>query len=278
MSDIEKSKRIKNGLISISKLADFTRVTRDTLLHYDHIGLVEPQERGDNNYRYYTIEQIATVSMIRVLRESGLSLKEIQKYRTNRTPHSILELFSRRIEILNEEIESLVKAAKLLENYNRIISEVIDVDEKEIKTEMRGEEKIFLGPPNDYSGGRGVYDALLDFYLYCEEQGREFNLNYAAWGVFSEERLRRGDWVWPDRYYVSDPDAPDTKPAGLYAVGYSRGNYGDTDELYPRILRWIRENGLEICGPAYEEYPLNELCYLDDMNYLIRLMITVRKK
>ena len=277
MSDKEDATKTGSGLIPISRLADFTRVTRDTLLHYDRIGLVEPQERGDNNYRYYTIDQIALVNLIRTLKASGLSLSQIRQYRTNRSPQHIIEVFSDQIKNLNEDIKELTRSAKLLENYSRIISEALSVDEDVIKTEMREEESIFLGPPNDYSGGRGIYDALLDFYIYCEEQGREFDLNYAAWGTYSKERLKRGDWVWPDRYYVCAPEAPDMKPAGLYAVGYDRGGYGDTGNLYPRMLKWIEEHGFEICGTAYEEYPLNEIAITDPKQYLIRVSIPVSK-
>jgi effector-binding domain-containing protein len=44
------------------------------------------------------------------------------------------------------------------------------------------------------------------------------------------------------------------------------------------MIRYIDENGFEICGHAYEEYPLNEVAVTDNGNYLIRLLITVREK
>jgi effector-binding domain-containing protein len=96
--------------------------------------------------------------------------------------------------------------------------------------------------------------------------------------MFSEERIKRRDWVWPDRYYYLDSEGNAEKPAELYAIGYHRGGYGQTGELYERILRYIDENGFEICGPAFEEYPLNEICIKNENEYLIRVMITVRKK
>jgi hypothetical protein len=43
-------------------------------------------------------------------------------------------------------------------------------------------------------------------------------------------------------------------------------------------MDYIGKNGFEICGDAYEEYPLNELCVSDDENYMIRVMIAVREE
>jgi hypothetical protein len=80
------------------------------------------------------------------------------------------------------------------------------------------------------------------------------------------------------RYYFYNPRGHDARPAALYAVGYQRGGYGQTDKLYERLLDHIDRNGYEICGDAYEEYPLNEICVADDANYLIRVVITVREK
>jgi effector-binding domain-containing protein len=99
-----------------------------------------------------------------------------------------------------------------------------------------------------------------------------------VWALFSEKRIREGDWVFPDRYYFYSPNGQQKRPGGHYAVGYARGAYGQTDDLYKRLLAYIQQNGLEICGNVYEEYPLNEVCVSDDTNYLIRVLIPVRTK
>ena len=95
--------------------------------------------------------------------------------------------------------------------------------------------------------------------------------------MFSQERILRGDSHLPDRYYFYNPEGFDKRPAGLYAVGYTRGGYGMTGGLYGRMAKHIEAAGYEICGNAYEEYPLNEISVSDHKNFLIRVMIAVRK-
>lgn len=111
-----------------------------------------------------------------------------------------------------------------------------------------------------------------------QNQYPDLDLNYPVWGIFSEKRILQNDWKYPERYDFYNPEGYDEIPSDLHAVGYSRGGYGQTDELYKRLLNYIDENDFEICGNTYEEYPLNELNISDNNNYLIRVMITVRKK
>ncbi len=63
----------------------------------------------------------------------------------------------------------------------------------------------------------------------------------------------------------------------MFAVGHMRTGYGQATKLYNRMLEYIMQNGFEVCGDAYEEYPINELCTANDSDYLLRLMITVRE-
>ncbi len=122
-----------------------------------------------------------------------------------------------------------------------------------------------------------VKTSLLEFYQNVEERYLNVDLNYPAWGFFPEDHIKRGDWSMPKQYYFYNPGGRDKRPAAHYAIGYTRGGYGHHDALYRRLLEYIDRNGLEICGGAYEEYPLNGVSISDDENYLMRIMITVRK-
>jgi DNA-binding transcriptional MerR regulator len=274
-----KETRAKNGgLLSVGELARFSRVTRTALLYYEELGLVSSVKRGDNNYRYYSHHQIATTNLIMTLRELGVPLRKIVGVVRHRTPESIIDLFSEQSGYIDHNIERMLAAKKLLLTLKEIIEEGIVIDERKIELRHAGEESIFLGPQIDYSAGKSIEEATLDFYEYCNKADRDMDLNYPVWGMFSEERLKRQDWVGPDRFYFKMPDAPDRKPAGLYLTGYTRGNYGQSDGLYRRLTAHIEEHDLEICGPAYETYPLNEISIVDPDNYLMRISITVRRR
>jgi len=268
----------ESGLFSISDFAKFSRLTRDTLLHYDRIGILTPAMRGENNYRQYSGSQLAVVNVIRTLQQLGMTLNEIKKLKDVRTPELTNEVLGHQIEKIDKTIKDWIRARKLLLTIRKTINSTNSVDEDKMSIQFLPAEAIILGDLNDYSQGRSFYDTLLSFYRSISEKYPDLDLNYYVWGAFSEERIKKGDWIGADRFYFLNPEGHDRRPAALYAIGYMRGGYDQGDALYRRLVEYIDRNGFEICGDAYEEYPLNEVCIVDSSNYLMRVMITVREK
>lgn len=263
---------------SISEFAKFSLLSRDTLLHYDRIGLLQPAVRGKNNYRYYTGNQISVVTVIRTLQQLGMSLEEIKQLKDNRTPELAEKELERQIEKIDSRINDWIRARKLLLTLQKILQSVKNIDESSITVQFLPAEAIILGDLNDYSNGRTTLDTVYSFYTSIKQKYPNHDLNYFIGGVFSEKRIKSGDWIGADRFYLYNPEGYDRRPAALYAVGYMRCGYNAGEELYERIVDYINNNGFEICGGAYEECPLNEVFITEPENYLKRVMITVRER
>jgi len=269
-------KRDEN-VFSITDFAKFSRTTRDTLLYYDSIGLLSPDTRGKNHYRYYSARQLAIVNLIRTWQALGMSLTEIKQLKAHRTPERMDKTFEEQLALIDGKIDEWIRARKLLNVLKQTTRSALDIDEEGITVKRMPAEAIVLGDLNDYSHGRDDYDALASFYHAISQKFPNMDLNYSAWGYFTEARIVARDWVWPDRYYFNNPEGHDRKPAALYAIGYSRGGYGQTNGVYRRMLDYLNTNKLEICGPTFEEYPINEISVVDEKDYLMRVMITVRE-
>jgi len=265
-------------LFTVNEFALLSRTTRDTLIHYDKIGLLKPMARGENNYRRYSGGQLAVVNVIRTLQELGMSLEEIKGHKDNMTPALVNEILEQQNLKINQKIEEWIRAQKLLFSLRKTINSVLNVEEDQITIQFMPAEAIILGDLNDYSRGRNNFDALLSFYQAMHEKYPDLDLNYPVWGTLSESRIREGDRVWPDRFYFYNPEGHDKKAAALYAIGYTRCGYTQGGHLYKRMFEYIDDHGFEICGDAYEEYPLNEVCIIDNTNYLMRVMIAVRER
>jgi DNA-binding transcriptional MerR regulator len=251
------------------------------LHYYDKIGLLSPAARGDNSYRYYTIKQLAVCNMIRALQKIDVPLAEIKSLIDRRTPELTQEVLVRQIGDLSRKQMQLAQAQMLLHTMLRSINSGLKADEDVISVQFLPAERIILGGLNDYSGGRTDYDALYSFYqeMFDKEYPlNEYDICYPVWAVISQERLKSGRWEYPDRYYFFNPDGQELRPEGIYAVGHTRAGYGKGAHLYTKMFEYIESNGLEICGDAYEEYPLNEVGVTDASDYLMRLLITVREK
>jgi len=266
------------GLFSISEFAKFTLLTRDTLLHYDRIGLLQPATRGENNYRYYSEGQISIATLIRTLQRLGMSLEEIKDLKDRRTPELAEKEFERQLERVDKRIEEWIRARNLLLTLQKILLSVKNIDEIAITVQFMPAETIILGDLNDYSSGRTTLETVYSFYTDIHQRFPKLDLNCFAGAVFSENRIKNGDWIGADRYYIYHRDGIDRKPAALYAIGYVRCAYIEGKEVYGRLIEYIDRNGFEICGNAYEECLLNEIFISDPNNYLKRVMIEVREK
>jgi len=205
-----------------------------------------------------------------------MSLDEIRDLKNRRTPQLTNSILDEQVKKIDENIDYWVRARKLLRILQHMIASVEDADEDTITVKHLPAEAIILGELNDFSRERTFYDAFLSFYQDMIAKHPDLDLNYPVWAIYSEEKIRSGDFSHPDRFYFYNPEGYDKKPAGLYVIGYSRGGYGNTGDLYNRLLKFIDENKYEINGNIYEEYPLNEACVAEQDNYLIRIMISVR--
>lgn len=267
---------ITKCIFTVNEFAEFARTTRDTLKYYEKAGLLMPVSRGGNNYRQYSHSQLAVVNLIHTCQALGMPLAEIKNLVDHRSPDLIYELLESKIKDVDDKIEEWNQANKLLRVLRETIQSALHVDEDTVEIRFVPPQAITLGDQNDYSDDRDDYDALFSFYKSMKQKYPDMNMNYSVWGTFSEERIKRRDWRWPDRYYFNNPDGQDKRAAGFYAVGYKRGGYGQSSDLYLRLLDYIDEYGFVVSGPTYEEYPLNEICVADDSNYLMRVMIPVK--
>jgi len=206
-----------------------------------------------------------------------MSLDDINSLSDKRTPEHANLVFEKQIEEIDTKIKEWVNARKLLLTLQKAINSASYVDEREISVEFLPAEAIVLGNINDYSRERTDFDTLLSFYQDISKNYPGFDLNYPVWAAYSQEQLKQKQWHNPDRYYFYNPEGYDRRPAALYAIGYKRGGYGSNDDLFIRLENYIEKHSYEICGDAYEEYPINEICATNDSDYLVRIMITVRK-
>ena len=106
---------------TIQTLAKMTGTTVRTLHFYDEIGLLKPAFVGENGYRYYQDQQLATLQQILFYRKLGLNLKQIQEIFTHpqfdhaATLENQKKLVFKKISELKLQIKKIEQSLKLLE-------------------------------------------------------------------------------------------------------------------------------------------------------------------
>jgi DNA-binding transcriptional MerR regulator len=110
-------------LFKIGDIAKQTRVSVGTLRYYETLKLLQPIERGDNGYRYYSKETIQQVQFIKKAQSLGFSLEEIRQIlevRNHGEPPCALvkQLLAKKIEELEAQIEQMIAFKAELVGYH----------------------------------------------------------------------------------------------------------------------------------------------------------------
>lgn len=93
---------------SVGEAAEAAHTTRETLRHYDRIGLVRPSKKDEwTNYRYYTGQDIVRLNTVRALQLMSLPLKEIKKVLEYDDLEKIVEFLEQAEKKADEKIAAL---------------------------------------------------------------------------------------------------------------------------------------------------------------------------
>jgi DNA-binding transcriptional MerR regulator len=263
-------------LLSISKFSELTGICRSTLIYYDEIGLFKPISRGENNYRYYSHRQIITVNLINVLRDLDIPVKVIKALAYDRTPEKIHKLLTEQEKQLKVKVRWLRDAQKIIRTLRKLLDFGMDADEAVITVRKMEKLPLILGPENDFGESASFYNGFLRFCGKAKTKG--FNLSYPIGGYFADMDSFLNEPSRPNRFFFVNPDGKEARGPGLYLTGYTRGYYGQTNDLPQRMDAYIRKHDLTPEGPVYNIYLFDEISVTDPNQYLLQATVRVSQK
>ena len=262
--------------LSVKAFAELVGITPASLRHYDRAGVFSPAKRGTedgNQYRFYSPTQITTVKMIRVLTEIGVPIDTIHEMSQSRTPEKLLKLLRKHGDRVADEIRFLKEVYSIINTFSSLLYESISISETEITVSQMPEKRIILGKENDFSGTR---DFVREFIRFCNGSHKpKLNLSYPVGGYFENMMRFMFEPSRPTCFFSLDPKGHERKEAGLYLVGYTRGYYGQTNDLPARLDEFAKKNGLIFNGPVYNLFLTDEVSEMDPDKYLLQVTASV---
>ncbi|MEE3954623.1 MerR family transcriptional regulator [Peribacillus frigoritolerans] len=260
------------------EFAKLCNVKKQTLIHYDEIGLLTPDIKNEKGYRYYSYQQFEVFSVITLLKEFNMPLKEIKWFLTNRSPMELIELFKEKTIELEKKIKNLHRVQKIIETKISLTEKAICMDDSQITLELHEEEQLFLSESILNSSDAEFLKSTSDFIDFCNEN--EFYTGFPIGTMISKENIFEGNHDDYSFLYtkVMEKHPASTfysKPKGLYVVAYHKGSYKNISETYERILQFMKGENLNLRSFAYEEYILDEVAVKGYENYLTQIMVEV---
>ena len=98
------------------EIAKQAGVSTKALRIYDEKGLLKPVGHSDGNYKLYDKSSLIILEKIIALKHIGFSLEEIKCSLENYEQSSIREILEKQLEMMDQKIYELQKAAKCIES------------------------------------------------------------------------------------------------------------------------------------------------------------------
>ncbi len=262
------------------EFAKFCGVNKRTLFHYHDIGLFYPDVTDDNGYRYYSYGQFDVFSIITILKELNVPLKEIKTYLDERTPEKLLDLSRQKIKEVNNEIEKLNLIKHFLKETIVFINNGIHANCEEIILEEQEEEYMIRSALFNKENTKDYIKWMLEFISF-ENKTQSKNTSFVG-TMLSKDNIKNGNYDYRSYFFVKTNNKQmgssiAIKPKGLYAIAYHHGSYETMYKTYDKLLKFLEDKNLSIGEFAYEEYLLDEIAVKNENDYVTQITLAAQK-
>lgn len=256
------------------KFAQVCQTTKDTLRHYDEIGLLKPTAVNENGYKIYAASQIIDFLAIASLQEAGFSLEEIRNFQKQHDPAMTLRLFNskkaeieakaREIERKRQLIESAIASLQTQEEWQ---SEKTGCANSWRLVEEEEEESYFLSTriPLQSSNPEELFLKIAEHEKSFKEESERSKQSLPNLYKVGKDAFLKGDYESDFSICSEIPESTaslnkcEKRPAGLRFQSMHRFSFDKTNEpafqednplfsLLSDTEKLLRENELETCG------------------------------
>lgn len=270
--------RSKNYYTS-GEFAKICLTTKETLRHYDEVGILQPAYVGENGYRYYRTGQFFDYDLILTLKEAGCSLAEIKNYMEHYEAQDFLAVMQDKLQQLEEEKRKIESMQKLLK-YSIESTEYALTEEYYKPRLIECEEEYLITIKVDHGETQTFseeVERIRDHFLHLDNH--DLWEEYSIGSIILQDTLEQGKYY--ESYYYTrihsrrEDERLQIKPAGQYVTMLHKGPYSKLPESYQIMKEFIQEQGLRLCGNGYEYDMISHLATQKMENYIIQLSVQV---
>lgn len=235
--------------------------TKNTLIHYDELGILSPSRNPRNGYREYAPQDYQRFEIIRSLVDAGFSLREVAAILDGRLAPSELQS-DRRVREIDERIARLEREREMLGEIGSQLLEAAGPD-CEVPSVVELHERLCVVA----AAGQDAFDLKAwrtdriyqDCGLLESLVGVSPRAFLSRYGAEARYDVRGGDkgpsYLWmlyllPEGMEPSSGYASVTLPAGTYVQANYCGPWGGVRQAYDRVWAWAAERSFRSKGPG----------------------------
>lgn len=267
-------------MFRIGEFSKLAKVTVKTLRYYDKIGLFKPAMTDTaTSYRYYTEEQLSTLSRILAYKAAGMSTETIAKLMRSETDTR---------KLLEEQRELLLTREKELRRMITGIDKLLSCHPKQRYT-----ASVIEVPARIVYSSRGYLtrvEDIHDFIKGCNAELKRTNPHVRlsepdyCCVIYPDDSYRESD-IFIEYAQSVDRFGKDTdlikfkeiEPITAVSVTHA-GSYADLRDAYVYAVAWANENGYELCAEGRERYINGAWNRADVSEWLTELQLPIKNR
>lgn len=272
-----------NDFFSIGELAGYQKISKQTLIFYDKIGLFKPAyTHPQTGYRYYSAMQLDTLDTIMIMKTIGFSLEEIKAYMANRNFETSSESFRHQIDVIDRQIAKLSGIKKRLlqkcaaqDDFRRQIQKYPN---KNIHIEEISGRYIFCEPVASPYTLTEI--SIATKKCFTTAAAKNVPIYYEVGVCVPLRRLLAGEYVAASLAFLSSEYAENISelqylPKGRCVVAYHYGEYLKIDGTYEKIFEYCKNHHLDIISDAYEFCIHDNLTTGNEKEYITKILFYI---
>lgn len=266
---------MKNHYFTTGEFAKICSVSKQTLIYYDRVGIFSPDITGSNGYRYYSYTQIETFTVIAMLRDLGVHIREIKAHMDCRSPEALIRLMEVKSMEIEKKIQTLRQTRQYIDKKILITREGQKAVRDTIQIQDLPQRYMITSDYNGPDDTAAVTEALGDHLNYCSRMGLH---NATPIGSLIPVESVSEDGYKYSKFYTAVESFPDEDElfcaqGGPHLTLYDDHGYENIGANCLRMMDYATSHNLKLGKIFYEDVILDDLSTEGYFNYLVRLSI-----
>lgn len=265
----------QKNTLSTGQFAKLANVPKHVLFYYDEIDLFKPESVDTNGYRHYAYHQYYAFIVITFLKDLGMPLSDIKVYLDQRSPENLSKILDQRLETIDQALVKLQQSKTFIQHSKEILETSAKYERDTIHVIYNQEEKLILSrkrnPKNSY---------IKEYTDFCMSENIEYT-NYVGLIVDKNDIINKSydeyDYFYVSYLGLNELKSNKIKPQGDYLTYFHHGDFDSRSKGYEEILRYAKDNKLELDSFFYEKLLINEIAVKKEEDFIIELSVKIKK-
>jgi len=268
---------------SIGQVSEICDISRKTLRYYDEIGLVSPDKICENNYRYYSKENMLLVPVIRYYKQMGFKLEEMRQLLFGGSYQALEDSFTEKLCALKEqEMEIHHQYVSIQDWYDllREAEQVIADDVREVAVKFV-EHQQYLCYPQQFTGQYLELIINIGFANFVKQLNNKIKGPIVLCFPSLQRRLEgepQPVLLMQKTILPAPKEHTVQQDGGMMLSCYHIGAHEALPRTYQKMLDWAERHHYQYQDLCYERYVTDYWSSRDPQQFVTELLIPIQRK